>query len=43
VAKLCQEKIFSIAQLFWGDIALIDEQYLVCHQQKPENQTIRLN
>jgi hypothetical protein len=43
VAKLCQEKIFSIAQLLWGDIALIDEQYLVCHQQKPENQTIRLN
>jgi hypothetical protein len=42
VTKLCQEKNFSISQLVWSDIALIDEQYLVYHQQKPENQTIRL-
>jgi hypothetical protein len=41
ITKLYQEKIFSIVQLLWGDIALVDEQYLVCHQQKPENQTIR--
>ncbi len=41
ITKLCQEKNFSISQLLWGDVALIDEQYLVCHQQKPEKQTIR--
>ncbi|UJR37921.1 hypothetical protein I4U23_030607 [Adineta vaga] len=42
VTKLCQDKILSFGQLLWSDIALIDEQYLVYHQQKPENQTIRL-
>jgi len=43
ITKLCQDKNISISQLLWGDIALIDEQYLVYHQQKPENQTIRFN
>lgn len=38
VTKLCQ---LSAAQLLWGDISLIDEQYLICHQQKLENQTVR--
>jgi hypothetical protein len=41
LTKLCHDKIVSLAQLLWGDIALIDEQYLVYHQQTPENQTIR--
>lgn len=41
VSKLCQEKSFAFGQLLWGDIALIDEQYLIYHQQKAENQTIR--
>ena len=41
VTKLCQEKSFAFSQLLWGDIALVDEQYLVYQQQKPENQTIR--
>jgi hypothetical protein len=41
ITKLCQEKNLSISQLLWSDIALIDEQYLVYHQQKLENQTIR--
>jgi len=38
ITKLCQ---LSIAQLLWGDISLIDEQYLICHQHKIENQTFR--
>jgi hypothetical protein len=38
ITKLTQ---LSLTQLLWGDIALIDEQYLVCHQHKIENQTIR--
>ena len=41
ITKLCQEKNFSFSQLLWGDVSLIDEQYLVCHQQKSETQTIR--
>ncbi|CAF1352590.1 unnamed protein product [Rotaria sordida] len=39
ITKLCQ---ISIGQLLWGDISLIDEQYLICHQHKIENQTVRL-
>ncbi|CAF1298236.1 unnamed protein product [Rotaria magnacalcarata] len=39
ITKLCQ---LSIAQLVWGDISLVDEQYLICHQHKIENQTVRL-
>ncbi|CAF2431495.1 unnamed protein product [Rotaria sp. Silwood2] len=42
ITKLCHDKVFSISQLLWSDIELIDEQYLVRRQQKPENQTIRL-
>ena len=38
IAKLCE---LSIPQLQWGDISLVDEQYLICHQQKVENQTFR--
>jgi len=38
IIKLCQ---LSITQLLWGDISLIDEQYLVCNQHRIENQTIR--
>jgi hypothetical protein len=38
LTKLSQ---LSITQLLWGDISLIDEQYLVCHHHKIENQTIR--
>ncbi len=38
ITKLCQ---LSTAQLLWGDISLIDEQYLICHQHKIENQTFR--
>jgi hypothetical protein len=43
ITKLCQDKVLSITQLLWNDILLIDEQYLVCHHQKSDNQTIRLN
>ena len=43
LTKLCQDKILSISQLLWSDIVLVDEQYLVCHRRKTENQTIRLN
>ncbi|CAF0800098.1 unnamed protein product [Rotaria sordida] len=42
ITKLCQDKILSISQLLWGDIELVDEQYLMRRQQKQENQTIRL-
>jgi hypothetical protein len=38
IIKLCQ---LSISQLLWGEISLIEQQYLVCNQQKIENQTIR--
>ena len=38
ITKLCQ---LGITQLLWGDISLIDEQYLICHQHKIENQTFR--
>ena len=41
ISKLCQDKSPSVTQLLWGDIVLIDEQYLVCHQQKSDTQTIR--
>ncbi|CAF3983214.1 unnamed protein product [Rotaria sp. Silwood2] len=39
ITKLCQ---VSMGQLLWGDVSLIDEQYLICHQHKLENQTVRL-
>ncbi|CAF3714871.1 unnamed protein product [Adineta steineri] len=42
LTKLCHDKIASIVQLFWSDIELIDDQYLVYQHQKTENQTIRL-
>ncbi|CAF3413083.1 unnamed protein product [Rotaria socialis] len=42
ITKLCQDKVLAIPQLLWSDIELIDEQYLICRQQKTENQTIRL-
>jgi hypothetical protein len=38
ILKLSQ---LSISQLLWGDISLIEDQYLVCNQHKIENQTIR--
>jgi hypothetical protein len=38
ITKLRQ---LSITQLLWGDIALIDELYLICNSNKMENQTIR--
>ena len=38
VLKLSQ---LSISQLLWGDISLIEDQYLVCNQHRIENQTIR--
>ena len=28
--NLCQDKLLSLSQLLWGDIVLIDEQYLIC-------------
>ncbi|UJR08319.1 hypothetical protein I4U23_012590 [Adineta vaga] len=39
ITKLCQ---LSITQLLWSDISLIDEQYLICQQDKIENPTFRL-
>lgn len=38
ILKLSQ---ISIAQLLWGEISLIEDQYLVCNQHRIENQTIR--
>lgn len=38
ILKLSQ---LTIAQLLWGDISLIEDQYLVCNQHRIENQTIR--
>ena len=38
ILKLSQ---VSIAQLLWGEISLIEDQYLVCNQHRIENQTIR--
>ncbi|CAF1060666.1 unnamed protein product [Adineta ricciae] len=42
ITKLYQDKILPLGQLLWGDITLVDEQYLVCQQQRPESQTTRL-
>ncbi|CAF1207059.1 unnamed protein product [Adineta steineri] len=39
IIKLCK---LSVTQLLWGDISLIDEQYLICNQQKIENQSFKL-
>ena len=38
VSKFFREKNSIISQLLWSDISLMEDQYLVCHQQKGENQ-----
>ena len=38
ITKLCQ---LTLSQLLWSEISLVDEQYLVCNQNKIEHQTIR--
>ena len=41
VSKLCPDKLLSVQQLLWGDIALIDERYLVCQHHKSDGQPTR--
>ena len=41
ISKLYQDKVLSITQLLWGDIALINEQYLVCQQNQSDSQATR--
>ncbi|CAF0962189.1 unnamed protein product [Adineta ricciae] len=39
ITKLCQ---LSVTQLLWGDILLVEEQYLIYQQDKIENPSFRL-